>query len=195
MLSRLYPSRPPIYGVQYCRSLFPSCPCILALYERHATFQVNHWHRRRKYSTTTTMKNARKPMFAKFGSLVVMPVCFFVVALNSDVVCTQMSEEVRSQMTQRTASLESHYVWMILECFPTETAIRFRKGSLKKICMGRDTLESFTGGQFIIERVRSMMPASEDTVTSGMYPTPASAREQQSEGRCQGDDHKGTDID
>jgi len=62
--------------------------------------------------------------------------------------------------------------------------------------MDQDTLESFTGGQFIIERTRSMMLASKDTLTSAMHPGPASVTEQQREGLSQEDDDlKGTDID
>ena len=59
--------------------------------------------------------------------------------------------------------------------------------------MDQDTIESFTGGQFIFERVRSRIPASEDTFTSAMHPLPASATEQQREGLCLDDDPKGTD--
>ena len=51
--------------------------------------------------------------------------------------------------------------------------------------MDQDTLESFTSRQFIIERVRSEMSASEDTLASVMHPG----------GLCQDDDLNGTDID
>jgi hypothetical protein len=74
---------------------------------------------------------------------------------------------------------------MILECFRTGTGIRFRKGSLRRIGMNQDALESFTGGQFIIERVRSEMLASEDTLASVVHLG----------GLCQDDDLNDTDID
>ncbi|KAI9463186.1 hypothetical protein BJY52DRAFT_1221680 [Lactarius psammicola] len=144
----------------------------LALDERRATFQVNHWHRRHKHNHDNEERpqtDVREVWFADVGGGSV----------------PNGTENSLARVSLR---------WMILECFRTGTGIRFRKGSLKRIGMDQDTLESFTSGQFIIERVRSPILASEDTLTSAMHPGPASVDEQQREGLRQDDDLKGTDT-
>ncbi|KAH9041585.1 hypothetical protein EDB85DRAFT_1886281 [Lactarius pseudohatsudake] len=145
----------------------------LALDERRATFQVNHWHRRLGYNHDNEERpqtDVREVWFADVGG-----------------------GSVPNETENSLARIPLR--WMILECFRTGTGIRFRKGSLKRIGMDQDTLESFTGGHFIIERVRSQMLTSEDTFTSATHPGPASATEQPRGEICQDDDLKGIDID
>ncbi|KAH9055196.1 hypothetical protein EDB87DRAFT_1688477 [Lactarius vividus] len=149
----------------------------LALDERRATFQVNHWHRRLRYNHDNVehpQTDVREVWFA---------------GCHADVGGGSVPNETENSLAR--ISLR----WMILECFRTGTGIRFRKGSLRRIGMDQDTLESFTGGHFIIERVRSQMLASEDTFTSATHPGPASATEQPRGEICQDDDLKGIDVD
>ncbi|KAH9167852.1 hypothetical protein EDB89DRAFT_1995238 [Lactarius sanguifluus] len=149
----------------------------LALDERRATFQVNQWHRTLRYDHDNEERpqtDVREVWFA---------------GCHADVGGGSVPNETENCLAR--ISLR----WMILECFRTGTGIRFRKGSLKRIGMNQDTLESFTGGHFIIERVRSQMLASEDTFTSATHPGPASATEQPRGEICQDDGLKGIDID
>jgi len=127
----------------------------LALDERRATFQANHWHRRhyKNDNEGRLQTDVREVWFA---------------GCHADVGGGSVPNDTENSLAR--TSLR----WMILECFRTGTGILFRKEPLKRIGMVQDTLESFTSGQSINKHV---MLASEDTVTSAMDPTRVSATE------------------
>ncbi len=138
-------------------------------------------------------------MFAKFGSLVVMPVTLIpLLFVSTRVLQHRTSTDVGGGSVPNNTENSLARIslrWMILECFRTGTGIRFRKDALKRLGMNQGTLASPSDGLFTVERARpgAQRFATEKTVvptsTSSMPPT-----EQKNE-ELRYDSIKGTDTE
>ena len=111
----------------------------LALDERRATFHVNHWHRRRKYNHDHEERphtDVREVWFAGCHCGFVFRL-YLYCRIDSDVVYTQTLGEVRSQMTRRTAWLESHCVGWSSSASVRELEFDFAKNPLRRLAWTR----------------------------------------------------------
>ncbi|KAF8269883.1 hypothetical protein EI94DRAFT_1681284 [Lactarius quietus] len=134
----------------------------LALDERRATFLVNPWHRRQRddlHDDERAKTDVREVWFA---------------GCHADVGGGSVPDSTENSLAR--ISLR----WMILECFRTESGIRFRKEALKRIGIDQNALASLPGGQFTVERARPQRFATEDTVVP-TSPNSVSLKEKENE--------------